>query len=214
MIGPESTRSHCREMVQAPAASVGESRAAARRRNEQRRSSSARDDDGGGFHARLREQLKIRLRASANPAPAHRGETSRAFFLCERRRRRRSSPSRLRLPHLAMFAPPICRRRWRDNAFPFRQTRRRRRQLSEHRSERSEQSNTAPCASSKIKLGGQPHEHDHVAIVHDRIAIKGGQPSELARLARGGESEVDVRGVKSSESIEQVGRIEAGGGDH
>jgi hypothetical protein len=42
-----------------------------------------------------------------------------------------------------MFAPPICRRRWRNNAFPFRQIRRRRRQPSEHRSERSEQSNRA-----------------------------------------------------------------------
>jgi hypothetical protein len=37
---------------------------------------------------------------------------------------------------LAMFAPPICRRRWRNNAFPFRQLRRRRRYPSEHRSER------------------------------------------------------------------------------
>src|SRR5215211_8176923 len=27
-----------------------------------------------------------------------------------------------------MFAPPICRRRWRNNAFPFRQIQRRRRQ--------------------------------------------------------------------------------------
>jgi ribosome-associated toxin RatA of RatAB toxin-antitoxin module len=35
-----------------------------------------------------------------------------------------------------MFAPPICRRRWRNNAFPFRQLRRRRRQPSEHRGER------------------------------------------------------------------------------
>jgi hypothetical protein len=35
-----------------------------------------------------------------------------------------------------MFAPPICRRRWRNNAFPFRQIRRRRRQPSERRCER------------------------------------------------------------------------------
>jgi hypothetical protein len=35
-----------------------------------------------------------------------------------------------------MFAPPICRRRWRNNAFPFRQIRRRRRLPSEHRRER------------------------------------------------------------------------------
>src|SRR5215217_9138952 len=38
-----------------------------------------------------------------------------------------------------MFAPPICRRRWRNNALPFRQIRRRRWQPSEHRRERSEQ---------------------------------------------------------------------------
>jgi hypothetical protein len=35
-----------------------------------------------------------------------------------------------------MFAP-ICRRRWRNNAFPFRQIRRRRRQPSERRREPS-----------------------------------------------------------------------------
>jgi hypothetical protein len=49
----------------------------------------------------------------------------------------------------------VCRRRWRNNAFPFRQIRRRRRQPSEHRSERSEPSNTARCASScKMKACG------------------------------------------------------------
>jgi hypothetical protein len=45
----------------------------------------------------------------------------------------------------------VCRRRWRNNAFPFRQLRQRRRQPSEHRSERSEQSNRARCASSSNK---------------------------------------------------------------
>ena len=50
----------------------------------------------------------------------------RRSFLCERRRSRR----------IPRFAPPICRRRWRNNAFPLRQLRRRRRQPSEHRSER------------------------------------------------------------------------------
>jgi hypothetical protein len=55
-----------------------------------------------------------------------------------------------------MFAPPICRRRWRNNAFPFRQLRRRRRQPSEHRSERSEPSNTARCASSSQKKRPRP----------------------------------------------------------
>jgi hypothetical protein len=39
----------------------------------------------------------------------------------------------------SMFAPPICRRRWRNNAFPFCQIRRRRGNQAEHRSERSEQ---------------------------------------------------------------------------
>jgi len=43
-----------------------------------------------------------------------------------------------------MFAPPTCRRRWRNNAFPFRQIRRRRRQPSEHRT--SEASNQTLCA--------------------------------------------------------------------
>ena len=59
-----------------------------------------------------------------------------------------------------MFAPPICRRRWRNNAFPFRQLRRRRRLRSEHRSERGEQSNTARCANgptrTRSRLGAAP----------------------------------------------------------
>ncbi len=42
-----------------------------------------------------------------------------------------------------MFAPPICRRIWRNNAFPLRQLRRKRRRPGEHRRERSERSNTA-----------------------------------------------------------------------
>jgi hypothetical protein len=50
------------------------------------------------------------------------------------------------------FAPPICRRRWRNNALPFRQLRRRRRQPSEHRRERSEQSNTARDARAAKPL--------------------------------------------------------------
>jgi holo-[acyl-carrier protein] synthase len=52
-----------------------------------------------------------------------------------------------------MFAPPICRTRGRNNDFPFRQLGRRRRQPSEHRSERSEQSNRARCASSVVIVG-------------------------------------------------------------
>ena len=42
-----------------------------------------------------------------------------------------------------MFVPPVCRRRWRNIALPFRQLRLRRRQSSEHRRERSAQSDTA-----------------------------------------------------------------------
>ena len=63
----------------------------------------------------------------------------------------------------SMFAPPICRRRWRNNAFPFRQLRRRRRQPSEHRSERSEQSNRARCASS-ANIGGPALEFGETLI--------------------------------------------------
>ncbi len=53
----------------------------------------------------------------------------------------------------SMFAPPICRKRWPNNAFPFRQLGRRRRQPSEHRSERSEQSDRARCARSSERGG-------------------------------------------------------------
>ncbi|MCE3276927.1 MAG: hypothetical protein K0R13_2782 [Propionibacteriaceae bacterium] len=57
-----------------------------------------------------------------------------------------------------MFAPPICRRGWRNNAFPFRQIRRRQRQPSEHRRERSEQSNRARRAhEAPKKLEGAGH---------------------------------------------------------
>jgi hypothetical protein len=57
-----------------------------------------------------------------------------------------SSPSQDDGSGFSMFAPPICRRRWRNNAFPFRQIRRRRRQPSEHH-ERSEQSNSGSRAA-------------------------------------------------------------------
>ena len=58
-----------------------------------------------------------------------------------------------------MFAPPICRRRWRNNAFSFRQLRRRRRQPSEYRSERSEQSNTARLREQLIKIARAAHKN-------------------------------------------------------
>jgi hypothetical protein len=47
-----------------------------------------------------------------------------------------------------MFAPPICSRDGGTTPFPYRQIRRRRRQLSEHPSERSEQSNMAASGAS------------------------------------------------------------------
>jgi hypothetical protein len=47
-----------------------------------------------------------------------------------------------------MFAPPICRRRWRNNAFPFRQVRRRRRHPANIAASGSEQSSTARSAAS------------------------------------------------------------------
>jgi hypothetical protein len=73
-----------------------------------------------------------------------------------------------------MFAPPICRRRWRNNAFPFWQLRRRRRQPSEHRRERSEQSNTARCASSSEKGGaGNLFERDSLSGNTTRRGCRG-----------------------------------------
>jgi hypothetical protein len=51
----------------------------------------------------------------------------------------------------AMFAPPICRRSWRNNAFPFRQLRPRRLQPGEHRSERSEQIKQSAMREQHLK---------------------------------------------------------------
>jgi hypothetical protein len=57
-----------------------------------------------------------------------------------------------------MFAPPICRRRWRNNALAFRQIRRRRRQPSEHRRERSEQSKQSAMREQLKKRAWRAHE--------------------------------------------------------
>jgi hypothetical protein len=83
-----------------------------------------------------------------------RASVSRAAVLRRSERTCCSSASADEVGGFPMFAPPICRRRWRNNAFPFCQLRRRRRQPSEHRSERSELSNTARCASRKAKKIG------------------------------------------------------------
>ena len=113
----------------------------ARRRTEPGWRAAVLDERASRHALRLRgseEGSGSRAPASASGASNARRRERRRSFLCERRRRRR----------ISMFAPPICRRRWRNNAFPFRRLRRRRRQPSEHRSERSEQSKTARCASS------------------------------------------------------------------
>ena len=84
-----------------------------------------------------------------------------------------------------MFAPPICRRRWRNNAFPFRQLRRRRRQ-AEHRSERSEQSNTARGASSYetlLRASGiarrRAEEEEQTTLYRLRATTKSADPSAM-----------------------------------
>ena len=79
-----------REQLRNTAASVGESRAAARRRSEQRRSFPASDDDGGGLTARLREQLRNTAASVGESRRRTEEERAKAFFPCERRRRRRT----------------------------------------------------------------------------------------------------------------------------
>jgi len=101
----------------------------ARRRAEEERAdtlfSSARADEVAGLQARsapamfraadLQEDM-AEQRFSVPPDPTKTAATQRTS-------RERSEQS-----NTAMFAPPICRRRWRNNAFPFHQIRRRRRQ--------------------------------------------------------------------------------------
>src|SRR5829696_9448075 len=102
---------------------------------------SVRSDEGGGNPANIAaSESSNQIQRDARAAPRS---------SCERRESRADGGG------FSMFAPPIWRRRWRNNAFPFRQIRRRRRQPSEHRRERSEQSNRARCASSSQK--GAPH---------------------------------------------------------
>jgi hypothetical protein len=147
------------------------------------RFSSASDDDGGGFQARLREQLpKGRASEIADPERASRAERAsrsqdraplswtneRADMLLVRVREEGSG--------FAMFAPPICKRRWRNNAFPFRQIRRRRRQPSEHRSEPSEQSKRARSSRAERAIR-------HCAISPQTRALRGARRSRVRGLA-------------------------------
>jgi hypothetical protein len=90
------------------------------------------------------EHVGSLLRRTAARDPV-RATTTAVDSRCSRRR------SHNKLRELSEPQPQrraVCRRRWRNNAFPFCQIRRRRRQPSEHRSERSEQSNRARWASS------------------------------------------------------------------
>jgi murein DD-endopeptidase MepM/ murein hydrolase activator NlpD len=84
----------------------------------------------------------------------------RRSFLCERRSSR-----------VPMFAPPICRRRWRNNAFPFRQLRRRRRQPSEHRSERQRAIKHRAIARAGQILGRHLRVAIFVAVCSSVLAI-------------------------------------------
>ena len=108
---------------------------------------------------RRRADMFFRPRATTNKAAAparNRSERSEPSDRANRAPDDRRSDERTRFSSAkndddvgsSMFAPPIWRR-WRNNAFPFRQIRRRRGQPSEHRSERSEQSDTARCVSSR-----------------------------------------------------------------
>jgi hypothetical protein len=56
--------------------------------------------------------VQHQLRASGNARRHTEPQRAEAFFLCERRG-----------GGFSMFAPPICRRRWRNNAFSFWQLR-------------------------------------------------------------------------------------------
>src|SRR3954471_21785471 len=62
-------------------------------------------------------------------------------------------------------------------------------------------------------LAGQAHQHDHVPVVRQRLAVEGGQAGELARLAPGGGGEGYVRGVERTQRVQQVVRVDPGRGD-
>jgi hypothetical protein len=115
------------------------------------------DEDGGNQRTSPRAEraieqsaiaraLQARLRASGIARRRTEEERAEAFF-----------PLRVTTTAAdsSMFAPPICRRSLTEQRFPFRQLRRRRRQPSEHRRERSEQSNRARLREqSRSKVGG------------------------------------------------------------
>jgi hypothetical protein len=90
---------------------------------------------------------------------------SRAAELRRSERRWSSSASDDEVGGFSMFAPPICRRRWRNNAFRFRQIRRRRRQQANIAASGSEQANAA-------RLREQPSKR-WVAQVKSRAADAG-----------------------------------------
>jgi hypothetical protein len=97
-------------------------------------------------YARARVGSTDFAQAAMKPSCERRG--SRAAVLRRRERTRFIVGERRRSRRILDVRAADLQEGWRNNAFPFRQRRRRRRQPSEHRSERSEQSNTARCASS------------------------------------------------------------------
>ena len=97
-----------------------------------------------------------------------------------------------------MFAPPICRRRWRNNAFPFRELRRRRRQPSEYRSElqraieiardaRGAQKSAGSQPGSRLLMlimpdGGEKDRHDAQDDGQDEVEQKDSERCKEAEL--------------------------------
>ena len=79
------------------------------------------------------EKRVVSLLRSTAPRDPVRATTTAADSRCSRRRSLKKG--RERSEHQPQRRA-VCRRRWRNNALPFRQIRRRRRQPSEHRSER------------------------------------------------------------------------------
>jgi len=73
-----------------------------------------------------------------------------------------------------MFAPPICRRRWRNNAFPFRQIRRRRRLPSEHRSERQRAIKQSAMREQLKRAPSPRHAAAEIAVGRSSISIRTG----------------------------------------
>ena len=112
---------------------------------------SVRSDEGGGNPANIAaSESSNQIQRDARAAPRS---------SCERRESRADGGG------FSMFAPPIWRRRWRNNAFPFRQIRRRRRQPSENR---------ASGASNQTERDARAAPKKPAASVGNRAPTHGG----------------------------------------